>query len=292
MELRDIEIFLTLAEQLHFARTAERLRITPSRVSHVIKQQERNIGVPLFERTSRAVRLTPAGERLYQHLRPAYRQIMEGIDEVRASGAGAGGTLALGTVGPQSWRVHDRVERFRSRYPGVDLTHRDLSLVDPLTPLRSGEVDVALLWMPMREPDLAIGRVTHTSPVLLMLPADHPYADRESVCLEDFGDLVLVGHRSPIPPAMEEVLQPFATPSGRRIARGPLVATWDDRLKAVSTGQAVATCPAEAARFSPWPDVAYVPVSGLAPLRWAFAWRAADDNPLVRAFVRVASDSV
>ena len=59
MELRDIEIFLTLAEELHFGRTAERLRISQARVSQSIKQQERRIGGALFERTSRSVRLTP-----------------------------------------------------------------------------------------------------------------------------------------------------------------------------------------------------------------------------------------
>ena len=59
MELRDIEVFLTLAEELHFGRTAERLHVTPARVSQAIKKQERAIGAALFERTSRVVRLTP-----------------------------------------------------------------------------------------------------------------------------------------------------------------------------------------------------------------------------------------
>lgn len=93
MELRDIEIFLALAEELHFGRTAERLHITPSRVSHVIKKQERRIGAPLFERTSRTVRLTVVGERLYQTLRPAYQRIIDGVEEVSAAVAKVRGTL-------------------------------------------------------------------------------------------------------------------------------------------------------------------------------------------------------
>lgn len=64
VELRDIEIFLTLAEELHFGRTAERLHLTHARVSQVIKKQERAIGADLFYRTSRSVRLTPIGEQL------------------------------------------------------------------------------------------------------------------------------------------------------------------------------------------------------------------------------------
>ncbi|GAA3164734.1 LysR family transcriptional regulator [Nonomuraea salmonea] len=73
MELRDIEIFLTLAEELHFGRTAERLHVTPARVSQAVKKQERRIGAALFERSSRAVALTPIGRQLFADLAPAYR---------------------------------------------------------------------------------------------------------------------------------------------------------------------------------------------------------------------------
>ena len=139
MELRDIEIFLTLAEELHFGRTAERLHITTSRVSHVIKKQERRIGAPLFDRTSRAVRLTSAGDRLYRTLRPAYQQILEGIDEVSAAANDSGGTLTIGTMGPQSWMIKDIVERFRTRCPAMRLLHSELNTIDPLTSLRSSE---------------------------------------------------------------------------------------------------------------------------------------------------------
>ncbi|WP_030443581.1 LysR family transcriptional regulator [Actinoplanes subtropicus] len=81
MELRDIEIFLTLAEELHFGRTAERLRVSSARVSQSIKQQERRIGGALFERTSRSVRLTPLGRRFRDRLDAGYREIAAGLDE-------------------------------------------------------------------------------------------------------------------------------------------------------------------------------------------------------------------
>ncbi|MET8301151.1 LysR family transcriptional regulator [Micromonospora sp. NPDC005211] len=64
LERYEIETFLTLAEELHFGRTGERLRVSTGRVSHVVRKLERRIGAPLFERTSRVVRLTPIGVRL------------------------------------------------------------------------------------------------------------------------------------------------------------------------------------------------------------------------------------
>jgi DNA-binding transcriptional LysR family regulator len=290
VELRDIEIFLTLAQELHFGRTAERLHVTPARVSQAIKQQERRIGTALFERSTRRVRLTPAGQQLHRELDAGYRQIMNGIATVSATAQSAGGTLTLGTMGPQAWMVDKFVELFRARHPDVHIDHRDINPVTPLAQLRSGEVDVAHVWLPIHEPDLTTGPVTHSSPILLMLADSHPYADRPSVCLEDYGDLTFVSPTSPVPTAMEEAFQPFRTPSGRLIPRGPSVSSWDDEVKAVVSGRAVLAVPAEAARFYPWPNLTYLPVRDAPPVQWAFTWRTAGVTPQIRAFARSARD--
>ena len=184
--------------------------------------------------------------------------------------------------------IHDIVERFRDCHPAVRFVHRDLNPVDPLTPLRAGEIDVAHVWLPVREPDITVGPVTHTSPIVLVMALSHPLANRASVSLEDYGDLTFVAHRSPIPAAMEETFQPFRTPSGRLIARGPVVANFDDQLKAVGAVQAVVACPAEVARFYPWPNLAFVPVRDAPPCRWVFAWRADGASPLIRALAGAA----
>lgn len=290
MEFRDIEIFLTLAEELHFGRTAELLHVTPGRVTQVIKKQERQIGGPLFERTSRNVRLTPLGRQLRDDLRPHYQGLREGMARAQQVARGTGGTLTLGSMGPQAWMLQPVVELFQARHPGAQLVHRDINPVNPLAKLTSGEVDVAHVWLPVREPGLTIGPVTHTSHQVLVIAASHPYAQRDSICREDFADLTFVAHRSPVPSYMEEVFQPFHTPSGRPIPRGPLVASWDDQLKAVSAGQAVSASAAEAARFYPWPNLVYVPIPDAPPVQWALVWRAADESLLIRALVELVRD--
>jgi hypothetical protein len=85
VEQRDIEIFLTLAEELHFGRTAERLHVSTARVSQTIKKLERGIGTTLFERTSRHVALTPIGRRLDDDKRPdiGYIPIRDGLPRER-----------------------------------------------------------------------------------------------------------------------------------------------------------------------------------------------------------------
>lgn len=79
MERHEIEVFLALAEELHFARTAQCLRISPGRVSQTIKALERRIGGALFERSSRHVALTPVGRQLCAHLAPAHRRIQQAV---------------------------------------------------------------------------------------------------------------------------------------------------------------------------------------------------------------------
>ncbi len=119
MELRDIEIFLTLAEELHFGRTAERLRVSQARVSQSIKQQERRIGGALFERTSRNVRLTPLGERLRERLEAGYGEIMAGIDEAATSAREQAGTLTVGTMATHYQEIATVVDLFRQRHRRV-----------------------------------------------------------------------------------------------------------------------------------------------------------------------------
>ncbi|MFJ6380873.1 LysR family transcriptional regulator [Kitasatospora sp. NPDC092039] len=291
MELRDIEIFLTLAQELHFARTAERLHVSPARVTQSIKKQERRIGAPLFDRTSRTVRLTPAGRQLHRELDAGYRRIMDGIETVSAGARGITGTLTLGCMGPHPWAVADAVGLFRARHPGAEVRIRGIQPPAPLEAVRAGGVDVALVWLPVDGPDLTVGPLLRTAPVLLMLPAAHPLADRSSVGLEDLGDCVFVRAQA-VSDTMDAALNPLRTPSGRPVRRGPTAATWHEVLHLVASGHGVAGVSAETAGFYPWPSLAFVPVRDAPACRWALVWRTAAETPLVTAFARAAADAV
>ena len=74
-ELRELQVFLAVAEELHFGRAAERLQINRSRVSQIIKTLELRLGAQLFERTSRRVRLTPIGEQIVTEIAGPYREL-------------------------------------------------------------------------------------------------------------------------------------------------------------------------------------------------------------------------
>jgi hypothetical protein len=118
VEQRDIEIFLTLAEELHFGRTAERLHLSTARVSQTIKKLERRIGAALFERTSRQVALTPIGRRLDDDLRPAYQQIRDGLNRAITAGRGVEGVLRAGFIGTAVGQfLYQAGENFPMRAP-------------------------------------------------------------------------------------------------------------------------------------------------------------------------------
>jgi DNA-binding transcriptional LysR family regulator len=291
VELRDIEIFLTLARELHFGRAAERLHITRSRVSKSIVKQERRIGAPLFERTSRRVTLTTIGARLRDDLESGYRRILDAIESAAAAARGVHGTLTFGILGHTAHLLAAASELFASRHPGCELVYREATYGDPCGPLRSGEVDLQLCWLPVDEPGLSVGPVTLVMDIHLMAAASHPLAHQETVSLEDLGDCVVPQSRERVPAGWEEALIPSHTPSGRPIARGPKAATLEEILAVVATGRVV--CPLHSGLATGFlrPGIAFIPFRDAPPGRFALVWRTACENPLIRAYLQAATDS-
>ena len=179
MERREIEIFLTLAEELHFGRTAERLLVSQARVSQTIAKLERRFGVALFERTSRRVALTPVGAALHAEVRAGHDRIEKGIAAAIAAGRGVTGTLTVGLEAPAVAELAaDVFARFRSRHPGVEVVFRETGFTDPLDLLRAGEVDVAVTNAPVDEEGFEQGPEVYREPVVLAMAREHRLAGR------------------------------------------------------------------------------------------------------------------
>jgi DNA-binding transcriptional LysR family regulator len=291
VELRDIEIFLTLAEELHFGRTAERLRVSQARVSQSIKQQERRIGGALFERTSRSVRLTPLGERLRDRLGAGYREITAGVEEAVAAARGQVGTLNLGTFDVQSQEIAAALRLFRQRHPQCELRIREVLPTDPFAGLRAGRIDVAVLWLPVREPDLVVGPELFTEPLVLAVASDHPLAGRDEVEMEVLGDYPVVYPDGPIPDYVWQAHTPAVTPTGRPVRTGVTVVTLTEAFTAVSTGGVVSPVGAYSAAARPRHDIRFLPITDAPLMRYAPVWRAAGETSLIRAFLRAAADA-
>ncbi|WP_433350845.1 LysR family transcriptional regulator [Microtetraspora malaysiensis] len=288
MELRDIEIFLALAEELHFGRTAERLHITASRVSHAIKKQERRIGAPLFERTSRTVRLTALGKQLRDDLLPARLQIQQALDRAVAEARGITGLLRVGYSTP--WcadLVFHAAEIFRSRHAGCTVQIQEIQFDDPLGLLRRGELDVQVSEFPVHEPGITAGPVLLSEPRALMVPAGHPLAERGSVSLEDLADAPLIAPRGNFTQATLDAHLPTRTPSGRLIPRGPAYTFWSEAPALVAAGLGVSVVAARAAHYHDRPGIVFVPFHDGPTLDYGVLWPTAGPSPAVIAFINV-----
>ncbi|MFI5715533.1 LysR family transcriptional regulator [Nocardia sp. NPDC051750] len=281
MELRDIEVFLTLAEELHFGRTAERLRLTPARVSQVVKKAERTVGGTLFERTSRRVVLTPLGEQLRDELSSTYSELQNVLERAGRTARGTTGVLRLGMISWNTEVLRPALDTFAESRPGVEVKIRSVSFGDPFGGLRSGDIDAAVLWLPVLEPDLTVGPSVYTEPILLAVSASHRLAAKVSVSLEDLADdVVMAGAR---PAYWREALVPHRTPSGTEIPVGPTVTTFEEMIPILATGEAVSPVHAHATQYARRPDVVYLPIHDAPVAEWALVWRTATANDMIRA---------
>ncbi|MET9673192.1 LysR family transcriptional regulator [Streptomyces sp. NPDC006482] len=292
LERYELEAFLTLAEELHFGRTAERLGVSTGRISQTVKKLERRFGTPLFVRTSRSVRLTPVGLRLYEDLLPAYRRIRAAVERATDAGRGVHGRLRTGFATPWGGDLLTAAaDTLLARHPGCEITVHEVPLDGGLGPLRDGTLDVQFVAFPVREPDLTVGPVVLAEDRVLLLPAAHPLAGRSSLGLEDLAGLSLIAPEGANPRYWRDHHYPCRTPSGAPVGRGPVAATWQEVLSHVSAGRGVAPGAALGARYHPRPGIAYVPLRDAPPVEYGLVWPTAADTALLRAFVEAVGGS-
>ncbi|WP_280319216.1 LysR family transcriptional regulator [Nocardia wallacei] len=180
MEIRDIEIFLTLAEELHFGRTAARLHVSVARVSQAIKKQERAIGALLFDRDNRTVRLTTVGAQLRDDLLPVRAGLEASLRRARLSATGKAGALRVGSLMLSGYDLERYWVRFRDRYPQWNVQLSFARFVDPFAGLRGGDLDILIAWLPIEEPDLTVGPTITVERRVLGVAADHELSVEES----------------------------------------------------------------------------------------------------------------
>src|SRR5688572_8509814 len=182
-ELRLIRYFVAVAEELHFGRAAARLHVAQPGLSQQIQSLERRLGVRLLERTSRQVRLTPAGSLLLTEGRRLLGETERAVDRVRRTGRGEIGRVTVAAIGSATYDVVPRLLRaHRGRYPEVELVLREMSTPAQVQALRSGEIDVGLLRVPADTGDLVVHTVREDR-MALMLPEAHPLARKKRLPL-------------------------------------------------------------------------------------------------------------
>ncbi|MDG4811008.1 LysR substrate-binding domain-containing protein [Micromonospora sp. WMMD1120] len=285
LERNELEAFLAVAEELHFGRAAARLRVSTARVSQTIRKLERQVGVALFDRTSRRVELSRVGRALYEDLRPAHDQIAAALERAVVAGRGVTGILRVCFTGAAGGRLLVRASQaFRQDHPECDVQIREAQIGELMPWLRGGDVDLALATFPVDEPGVAAGPVLVSEARFLAVPVDHPLARRDAVSVEDLATVTVLQLPDTLPRSLLADRTPHTTPAGLPIKAGQSASTFQEILALVGDGQGVFPVGANASRYYPRPDVAYVHLRDAPPLHWGLLWRTDDATARVRAF--------
>jgi LysR family glycine cleavage system transcriptional activator len=171
--LNSLRAFETAARHLSFTKAAEELHVTPAAISHQIKALEEQMGVPLFRRLTRALRLTEAGQAALPSLRDGFDKLADGVDLLRAHDESGAITVSLDPSFAAKWLV-PRLDRFRAAHPDLDVR---LDATDKLADFQRDNVDLAIRYGGGNYPGLEVERLLSEeifpvcSPKLLEGPA-------------------------------------------------------------------------------------------------------------------------
>src|SRR5581483_6035632 len=157
LDLRQLRYFVAVAEELHFSRAAARLHLAQSALSAQVRAREAELGGPLLVRSTRRVTLTPAGEALLTDGRAILAAVDGALGRARALVRGEGTSLVIGSLGPAPGALlAPLLARFGGRHPQVRVEIRALDFSDIVEALRQRRADLAFLYEPLNEPDLAL----------------------------------------------------------------------------------------------------------------------------------------
>ena len=191
MELRQLRYFLSVAETEHLTRSADALFVTQSTLSHGLRQLEAELGVPLFDRLGRGLRLSQAGHAFRDHAARALQELEAGRQAVADMSALQTGTLQVGVIPTFLTRfVPDAVAAFSARYPGVQLTVRDLRS-GQIEELRiAGRLDLGIAFHPASREEIEAEPLFEER-MHLVVHQGHPLARRQRLRLAELAGVPL-----------------------------------------------------------------------------------------------------
>jgi DNA-binding transcriptional LysR family regulator len=292
MDFRRLRYFVAVAEHLNFRRAAESLNTSQPSLSQQIRALEEQLGVVLFERTKRRVRLTSAGSVYLAGIRHVISEVDAYGEQAREAQAGLRGTLTVGTNGMvMIEHIPHVVRRFREEFPDVTLSLSILRSPELVAALRAGRIELAFSTGVETDAELATQLLWHL-PSRVVLPVDHPLAGRESVHLRELDGETLITHpRRGGAGANSQVMalcreQGFTPKAIKEVAE---IADLETLIGLVACGLGVTILPSSFATIAP-PSVVFKTIAATdAANRISACWRQGEENPLVRNFVRIAA---
>ncbi|GAA1585623.1 LysR family transcriptional regulator [Actinomadura kijaniata] len=281
-----LRCFVMVAEQLNFTRAAERLFLSQPTLSRRIRRLEEDLRTPLFERTGREVLLTPAGEAFLPLARGLLADWLTAQRTVRTVAAVGSRVLRVGFEASGAGSLATRAyTEFMRRHPDSTVEPKRFDWGGEVAALHEGLVDVAFVWLPADTTGLHTEIVT-VERRMAGLAARHPLAGRADVSIMDLADEPIVWTRR-APRAWVDWWAVNPRPDGREPVWGPENDNVEEMLEHVASGQAICISPESMSLNYGRPDLTWLPVRDIAPLRVALCWPVTSASPSVAAFAAV-----
>ncbi len=291
-ELSHLRCFVAAAEELHFGRAAARLNMTQPPLSRQIQVLERILGVALFDRTSRSVRLTPAGRVFLLEARRIILLTEAATLATRRVADGDAGRISLGFTAASSYGLLPRiVANARARLPNIELDLREMVSGQQIEALLSGLIDIGFIRPPVDRPEF------HTAPVLrealvAALPTGDARLAAPELTLRDFDGLPLIMYAREGASYFHNMLTGLFEKAGVAPQPTQHVTQIHSMLALVRAGLGAAIVPAAACNLS-LPDVHFraVATEPECPVELVMAWRRDNGNPVLGAVRDLCADT-
>ncbi len=291
MDLRHLQSFIAVAEELHFGRAAERLSLAQSPLSRQIRELEHELGAPLFRRSTRSVMLTNAGEVLLKEAREILARLERARWMVQQAELGEAGQVHVGFVASAAFDiVPDLFGSYRAHYPNVEIVPHHMSVSEQIDGLRGHRLHLGIVRKPVSG-DPLIFESLQEDVVALALPRAHPLTQLEQVSLGELREERFIFLRRQPWPGYYDMLIEACRGAGfspNIVYETPDLVTL---VGLVATGAGVAFTPASAHELSSHVVVAR-PLAD-APLRvdYLLARHPEEDAPPLLRFLELARQS-
>jgi DNA-binding transcriptional LysR family regulator len=251
MELRQIRSFLSIAETLHFGRTADLIHLSQPALSLQIRALEEEIGVKLLERDRRKTTLTAAGAAFRDDATAALRRIEQAVRNARLAADGKLGLLRIGFISTAGNEiVPDIVRGFRESNPQVEFSLRNILTIDQVQMLDTGFLDIGFLRLPIGEhPELEIV-VIHREPFVVVVPRSHKLAKRRKVRLRELSGQDFVMYERAYAPGFHDLLFGILRNAGVVPNISQTAGQMPTLISLVDAGMGISILPASAVRHS------------------------------------------
>ena len=288
MQMRHLQCFMAVAEELHFSRAAKRLHLSQPPLSKHVRQLEQELGVQLFHRNRHSVSLTEAGKVYRGHIQNVFLQLDQGQVAAQRAQAGQTGELRIGFLSALFYDfVPPLLLRYRERFPQVQVSMVEMVPAEQIEALRSGRIDVAFPGLAPKSLFSGLNsRALRIDPWFACFHTGHPLARKKQVWLRELKTESFVLVQRPVSPAFNDAILELCRLSGFTPRVVQTAARAQTLLSLIAAGIGMSLFP-EAITKLPIAGLVFIPLRDkLPPFEHSIVWSPSNASTVLAEFLR------